>query len=173
MEMLKERIRNINWKSGNGSAYACLVIAVMAAFMLVLHMEYSNIMYARAASSTHADAIADSAAVYAQSYDYAYNQSQAETMMTLLTAYNNGTTGRYELTSNLQFPADDTLKLTCNVQTYFYYPSLSGHETFTVSDTSTVKSVDIWGDIFVVPDSLGHANTPTPSSPPVGDAEIP
>ena len=146
------------------------MIAVMAAFMLVLHMEYSNIMYARAASSTHADAIADSAAVYSQSYDYAYNQSQAEIMTTLLTAYNNGTTGRYELTSDLQFPADDTLTLTCHVQTYFYSPSLTGHDTFTVSDTSTVKSVDIWGDIFVVPDSLGHTSTPPPSFPPSGDA---
>lgn len=156
------RIKEIHWNKGNGAAYACLIISLLAAFLLVMHMEYSNIMYARTISSTRSDAIADSAALYGQSYDYQYNKAQSEIMTTLLTAYNNGASDRYELSSSLDFPADDTLSVTCWAETFFYFPGLTGHDLLTVSDKATVKSVDIWGDIFVVPDSLGHASTPPP-----------
>ena len=91
MKTLIGRFMEISWRRGNGACYACLIISLLAAIMLVLHMECSNIMYASAVASTRSDMIADSAALYAQSYDYKYNKAQAETMATLLTAYNNGT----------------------------------------------------------------------------------
>ena len=172
MKTLIGRFMEISWRRGNGACYACLIISLLAAIMLVLHMECSNIMYASAVASTRSDMIADSAALYAQSYDYKYNKAQAETMATLLTAYNNGTSGRYELASSISFPDDDLLTVKCDVQTFFYFPGLAGHETLTVSDEASVRSVDIWGDIFVVPDSVGHASSPG-TTPPVGDLSVP
>lgn len=172
MKRFISRFKKISWRRGNGACYACLIISLMAAVMLVLHMECSNIMYASAVASTRSDMIADSAALYAQSYDYKYNKAQAETMATLLTAYNNGTSGRYELTSSISFPDDDLLTVQCNVQTFFYFPGLAGHDTLTVYDEASVRSVDVWGDIFVVPDSVGHASAPN-TQPPTGDASVP
>lgn len=172
MKHLIERFQTIHWRRGNGACHACLIISLLATVMLVLHMECSNIMYASAVASTRCDMIADSAALYAQSYDYKYNKAQAETMTTLLTAYNNGTSGRYELTSSITFPDDDLLTVKCDVQTFFYFPGLTGHETLTVSDEASVKSVDIWGDIFVVPDSVGHASSSS-ILPPTGDVTVP
>ena len=154
------QFRTINWKRGNGSIYFGLLICVMSVFMMIPLMEYSNVRFVQDIASSRADMIADSVAVYAQSYDYKYNKSQAATMATLLTTYNNNASNKYELTTNLSFSDDDMLTVKSTVKAPVFFPDMAGDEWLTAHDSSTVKSVDVFGDVFVVPESLGHENEP-------------
>lgn len=158
--LLLTQYRMINWKRGNGSIYFGLIICVMAVFMMIMLMEFSNVRFVQDITSSRADMIADSVAVYAQSYDYKYNKSQAATMATLLTTYNNNASNKYDLTTNLSFSGDDVLTVKSTVKAPVFFPGLAGNEWLTAHDSSTVKSVNVFGNVFVVPESLGHKNEP-------------
>jgi len=147
-------MKRINWKKGSGVFLLSTMTFLLAVAFMSLIMEYSNIQYCNTVSTTRADLIADSVAVYAQSYDYNYNERQAESMSELLTSYNNSTSTKFEIETRINFPETDTLELECIAYVRTYYPQLVGKYLFYLSNTSTVKSVDIYGDIFVIPGNL-------------------
>jgi len=130
----------------------------MSAFMMMLLMEFSNVRFVQDVASSRADMIADSVAVYAQSYDYKYNKAQASVMSTLLTTYNNNASNKFILTTKLSFPSDDVLNVQTTVKAPVFFPDMAGDEFLVVKDDATVKSVDIFGDVFIVPESMRHAN---------------
>lgn len=160
MEKLIKRFQTVSWTRGNGSIYFCLVLCVVMGYMMMLLMQYSDVRFAQDLAASRSDMIADSAAVYAQSYDYKYNKSQAEAMVTLLTTYNNQASDKYELTTKLAFPADDVLTISATVRVPKFFSSPGDEGLFVVKDYAVVKSVDVFGDIFIVPESMGHASEP-------------
>lgn len=168
-------LKKIQWKRGAGVLFLSMTMCLLCVFLMILLMEFSNINFTRTVSTTRCDAIADSVAVYAQSYDYKYNQRQAENMLQLLTTYNNNASPAYELETTIQFPDEDVLKTTCKAKTEPYYPEIMGIDVVTVTNEATVKSVDIYGDIFVVPGDIaqeqheGMTHTPTDVVPGSGD----
>ena len=154
-------IRKIKWNKGSGVLFLGVLVSMMALVLMILVMEFSNIQFCNTLSQTRADLIADSSAIYAQSYDYNYNQRQAEIMAELLTAYNNSVSEKYDIETVLSFPEDDTLTLSCTTYVHTYYPQLMGKTIIYTQNESTVKSVDIYGDIFVVPESLSNYDSMT------------
>lgn len=170
MKHIHVRFREIDWRRGNGAVYFCLVLCVLMCSMMMLLMQYSDVRFTQSLAASRSDMIADSAAVYAQSYDFNYNKPQAETMVTLLTSYNNAASNKYELTTALSFPANNKLTVIAEVMVPKFFATTDGSDMFVVKDSATVKSVDVFGDIFVVPESFGHENqTESPNDIP-GDA---
>jgi hypothetical protein len=156
--------KKISWKKGSASLIIIMATVLMTIYLLLLYMTLTNILYSNTVATTRTDIIADSTAVYAQSYDYKYNKSQADIMATLLTTYNDAVSDSYSLTSNIFFPQDDTLKIKTTVRTRTFYPELLGSNFIYSYGEATVKSVDVWGDILVVPSEIGNNNhqyTPT------------
>jgi hypothetical protein len=121
---------------------------------MILYLVYMNVMYVNIVATTRSDTIADSAAVYAQSYDYKYNKAQAETMVNLLTVYNNRTSDFYNLSTGISFSDDKTLTVKCIASTPTFYPDLMGSDTVYGFAETSVTSVDIWGDVLVVPENI-------------------
>lgn len=174
MKRVVTKLRAISWKRGSGAIYFCLILCVLMAFMMMLLMQYSDVRFAQDLAASRSDMIADSAAVYAQSYDYKYNKSQAEAMVTLLTTYNNRASNKYELTTSLAFPADDLLTVEAPVKVPKFFSDSEKDDLFIVKDSAAVKSIDVFGDIFIVPESMGgHAAEPTvPPTPGTGGADL-
>jgi|GEM_PF-5149316 len=157
-------MKKIDWKKGSGVLLLGTLMSILGLFLMILVMEFSNIQYCNTISTTRTDAIADSTAIYAQSYDYMYNQRQAETMSEMLTAYNNSISTKYDIETSISFPEDDVLDLTCVTYVHTYYPQLMGKTLFYIKNDTTVKSVDVYGDIFVVPESMSGHDSLTNSS---------
>lgn len=155
--MAKEKDNRLDWRRGTASLIICMSITLLIVFLLVLYMTFMNILYANTVATTRADAIADSVAVYAQSYDYEYNRSQAETMTNLLTDYNNNASSFYELETAISFPKDNVLTVKCAVRTPTFYPDMVGSEYVYSYAESTVESVDVWGDVLVVPEDIAQS----------------
>lgn len=152
----------IDWHKGSASLLLCAFLSMAILAAIIIYLLMFSFGYAQSIAVTRCDAIADSTAVYAQSYDYKYNKSQADLMTSLLTTYNNTTSKYYSLSSSLTFPKDDILKVNVVVKTPAFFST-----KYVYSPWSTqVKSVDIWGDILVVPDSIGKDNHQTPDTPP-------
>ena len=59
--------RQVDWKRGSASLIIIMCMSMLACFLLVLYMTMLNVTYANSIAMTRTDAIADSAAVYAQS----------------------------------------------------------------------------------------------------------
>jgi len=129
-------------------------MSLLAVFLLVLYMVLVNILYINSVAATRTDAIADSAAIYAQSYDYKYNKAQAEIMVNLLTAYNNTTSDFYSISAGISFPNDNTLKVKTVVSTPAFYPDMMGSDTLYAFTETSVTSVDIFGDVLMVPEEV-------------------
>lgn len=166
------KAKKIDWTQGSASLIIMMAMALLAVALLVLYMTITNITYANTIACTRTDAIADSAAIYAQSYDYKYNKAQADIMTTLLTAYNNAASDYYNLTAVLLFPEDDVLTVKSYAATPAFYPDLMGTEQIYGRCETSVKSVDIWGDVLVVPDEIGNQQHEAPDTPPnSGDAD--
>lgn len=172
--------RKVDWREGSASLIIVATTCVATIFMLVLYMTFVNITYISSVAITRTDAIADSAAVYAQSYDYNYNKSQAEIMTELLKTYNSDVMTPLSFSAEVSFIDNvgdrnhnsNTLVVTGKATGPAMYPSLMNTNTLTARSQTVVKSVDIWGDIFVVPDEIGNnrdAETPSVDS---GDTDI-
>lgn len=144
----------IDWKRGSASLIIMMCLSLLTVFLLVLYMVCMNIMYINSVAATRTDAIADSAALYAQSYDYKYNKSQAEIMTNLLTTYNNSTSDFYSITSSITFPEDNVLKIKTVTQTPTFYPDMMGSDTLYAFTETSVTSVDIYGDVLMVPEEI-------------------
>lgn len=163
--------RKINWNKGNATLLASMSIILLLVALTWMYIAFADSMYVSAIASTRADATADAAAIYAQSYDYKYNKAQAGIMTTLLGTYNNSTAVDYQLVTSVTFPEDDTLTVRCEAVIGRIFPSLvspyaaAGHET-------TVKSVDIYGDVVVVPEGFGDPKPDDTSQANPGDADI-
>lgn len=144
----------IDWKRGSASLIIIMCMSLLAVFLLILYMVAMNIMYINSVAATRTDAIADSAAIYAQSYDYEYNKSQAEIMTNLLAAYNNSASDFYNISAGVSFPDDKTLKVKTVVSTPTFYPDMMGSETLYAFTETSVTSVDIYGDVLMVPEDI-------------------
>lgn len=144
----------VDWKQGSASLLVTMCMTLLIVVLMILYMVSANILYANSIAMTRTDAIADSAAVYAQSYDYKYNKSQAEIMTNLLTAYNNQSSDFYSISTGISFPDDNTMNVKCVVKTPTFYPDLMGGDQLYAFDESTVKSVDIYGDVLQVPEDI-------------------
>lgn len=150
--------QTINWRRGSASCLLIMAISILAVSMMYLYMTIVNIGYTQSIATTRGDAIADSAAVYAQSYDYKYNHAQAELMTSLLTQYNNNVSDFYNIETAISFGdggTDDTIKESLTIKTKVsapaFYPDLIGSDKIFAVSEATVSSVDIYGDILVVP----------------------
>lgn len=166
--------QKINWAQGSGSMIIIALITMMTIYLLLLYMTITNIFYAKTVATSRTDLIADSVAVYAQSYDYSFNKSRAEEMRGVLTDYNNTTTDAFTISTTLDFPEPissndsiiDRLKISSIVQTVFWYGNTNNY-IYTTAE-SIVDSIDIWKDILVVPDNIGnneHKPTEDPITP--------
>lgn len=144
-------MKKIDWKKGSGTLL--LVVCLIPVFLLfmVLLSEVGNGFYMRTVSITRADAIADSSALYAQSFDWKYNKPQAEIMNGLLTMLNNGTSDDYEITSTITFPEDDLLTVNVHAEKETFFPALHGKEVVNADSEVSVRSLDVYGDILYVP----------------------
>lgn len=149
--------RQVDWKRGSASLIIIMCMSLLACFLLVLYMTMLNVTYANSIAMTRTDAIADSAAVYAQSYDYDYNKTQAEIMVNLLTTYNNATSDFYKISAAVSFPDDRTLTVKSVVTTPTFYPDMLGDDQLYSLQETTVKSVDIFGDVLQVPSDIATA----------------
>lgn len=156
------------------------MICIMAVFMLILYMTIFNATYISSVAVTRTDAIADSAAVYAQSFDYNYNKSQAEIMTELLKTYNSEAVNPLTYSAEISFVDNvgdrnrnsNTLTVTGRATGPALYPDLMKTDTLTAQSKTTVKSVDIWGDIFVVPDEIGNNRDTEEPTVDASDADI-
>ena len=101
----------VDWKQGSASLLVTMCMTLLIVVLMILYMVSANILYANSIAMTRTDAIADSAAVYAQSYDYKYNKSQAEIMTNLLTAYNNQSSDFYSISTGISFSDDNTMNV--------------------------------------------------------------
>lgn len=172
---IKERCQCIQWNRGIVSIMSTLIIVLFMFSLLALLLFYNNMHLTSILSMTRADAIADGTAVYAQSYDYAYNKPQAEQMASLLTVYNKNSSPGESLQATMTFGiAGDTLTIHCWTTSPNAFQKVSG-ESLTIGASSTVRSKNIWGDIFVVPGEIGDANHEIPNiePPPNADIELP
>ncbi|NLT15959.1 MAG: hypothetical protein GXY05_16670 [Clostridiales bacterium] len=153
-------INTIDWKRGNASVLFCVTVILVMTFIMVILMEYSNIRYANGLAASRSDMIADSAAVYAQSFDFKYNKAQAEEMTRLLTEYNNKDNEKYQLNTKITFSEDlnknDLLTVETTVEVPVFFPGLVGTDSVHAKTSTTVASIDIFKGIFVVPESIGH-----------------
>lgn len=164
--------RTINWKRGNATLIASLAIIFLILTMTWLYMVLADSMYVNAVAATRADATADAAAIYAQSYDYKYNKAQAGIMTTLLGTYNNAAAdGKYWLVTTVTFPEDDVLTVRCDAAIARVFPDYAGPYAVNSFET-TVKSVDIYGDVVVVPDGFGDPKPEDDRVSNPGDADI-
>lgn len=165
--------RKMDWNRGSGIFVMMPFLLVFFLVGMLLYMCFLNIMYANTIAMTRSDAIADSVATYSQSYDYKFNHGQAIEMTTELVRLNNlqesqkpdnqrlytlanfqtRTLGKTGTAQGVQ----DTLLLDGEVQMRTFYPSfMGGTEAFCVKSHTEVSSVDIYGDVFVVPDDIGY-----------------
>lgn len=160
-------MKDIQWKKGAGVFLLSTMMCLLCLLLMVLIMEFATVNYTEALASTRSDLIADAVAVYAQSYDYCFNERQAEQMCSLLTTYNNASS-QYTLTTSISFPSEpprvssmdrvaDVVTVDCVATTKPYYPELFGTDSISIRKSSTVRSVDIYGDIFVVPGDLAES----------------
>lgn len=170
----------IDWRKGSATLIVIAMMCVMSVFMLILYMTIFNITYISSVAITRTDAIADSAAVYAQSYDYNYNKSQAEIMTELLRTYNSDSVTPLTYSAEINFVDNvgdrnrnsNTLIVTGRATGPALYPDLMKTKTLTAQSQTTVKSVDIWGDIFVVPDEIGNNRDTAEPTVDTSDADI-
>ncbi len=166
LKQIQARCKQIQWNQGVVCIMSILVITIFLFALVALMMWYSNYFYCSTISMTRADAIADGVAVYAQSFDYEYNKAQGDIMTSLLTRENNELSNKYTLDTSLVYgDRNDQLTIWCTAVAPNLFPSVAG-ETIEVQSNTTVTSVDIWGDIFIVPDSMGTHVTPTPAPAP-------
>lgn len=172
-------MKEIRWNKGSGTFIATLCITLMAMALVFMYLAFTDSMYAGVISRTRSDAIADSTAVFAESYDYKFNQAQAAIMVELLTDYtNNALDGdKYEITSNLTFPtgassnsrAVDSLRIDVIAKIARIFPSVTGENAYAGYST-TVTSVDIYGDTFVVGIDDNRPDDQNQAPPGVADA---
>lgn len=148
--------KEIDWRKGSASLIMFMCMSLLVVMLLILYMATMNILYANTIVMTRSDAIADSTAVYAQSYDYALNKSQAEKMANLLTTYNNQTSDFYSLATGINFPDDNTMNIRCVVTVPTFYPEMMGADQLYSFTDSTVTSVDIYGDVLQVPEDVSN-----------------
>lgn len=141
----------IDWKRGNSSMILGTVMTVMAMMFLILVAEVGNVYWAEAIVTTRTDAIADGAAVYAQSYDWTLNKPQAQIMAAMLTAANDDDKDRYKLFTSTSFADDSTMTVKGTVSTDYLYQQYHETESFFVSDSATVVAKDVNEGILVVP----------------------
>lgn len=147
----RQAIKHISIKKGSGVFFIGCLLCLLAILMTILYVETSNAMYSSTVAMTRSDIIADSSAVFSQSYDYNYNQDQARTMGTLLTDLNNDCNSRYEISSSVYFPAENEIAVDCTAKAKSSYTSLTGVDYYASTKTSVVRSVDIYGDVMVIP----------------------
>lgn len=148
---IKEQICDIDWHKGNGCMLFCSLMLLVGLYLMIFVMEVGNLQYTRSASMVRADAIADSSAVFAQSFDWNYNKPQAEIMAAYLTTFNNAANDEFDLTTEITFPEDNLLTVKTAVTRGTYYPSLAGESSVTYHATSSVRSLDVYGKILLVP----------------------
>lgn len=172
----------IDWRRGAGSMMLSVAFMLAMIALLVLYLTVFNCTYAATLVSTRTDAIADSVAVYSQSFDYRYNESQGELMRSLLTQYNNSS-DFYDLTTSVDFgeanittPGGNRIRQTLTVNgsatVPALYPDLMGTDSLTATASVEVDSVDIFGDTIVVPPEPEAHETPAPSATPGTDTEV-
>ena len=165
--------KKIDWKRGSGTFIATFAITLMTVALTLMYLAFSDSIYTNVIATTRSDAIADAAGIFAQSYDYKYNKGQAGIITTLLGTYNTNASNRYDIVTSVSFPEDDVLTVRCMALIGRIFPSLTGTYAAASHDT-TVKSVDIWGDVLVVPESVGqHSDTSQPPNFNDADATLP
>lgn len=161
----------IDWKKGNATLLASLAVIMLLVAMTCMYIAFADSMYVSAIASTRADATADAAAIFAQSYDYKYNKAQAGIITSLLGKYNNEASDNYILTTSVTFPYDDVLTVRCEAVIGRIFPGLISPYAATY-DEATVKSVDIYGEVVVVPEDFGGPKPEDPPPPNSEDADI-
>lgn len=145
------KIKKIELRKGSGVFFIGCTLCLLAIFLTILYVETANAMYSNTIAMTRSDIIADSSAVFSQSYDYNYNQDQARIMGALLTDLNNESNPNYEISSVMYFPEDNVLTVDCTAKTKSSYTSFTGVDFYSSTKTSTIRSVDVYGEILVVP----------------------
>lgn len=145
-------MKQIHWRQGAGVFIVGVTIMLMAVMFMVLIMESANIQRCQLIADTRSDLIADSTAVYAQSFDYKYNKEQGRAMVSLLTDKNNEVSSGFQIRTDLTYLEDDTLNVSCICETNTFYPGIIGVASVIKQASATVKSVDVYGDVLYVPD---------------------
>lgn len=165
--------RKIDWRRGSGTFLATFAITLMTVALTFMYLAFSDSLYTNVIATTRADAVADSVALYAQSYDYKYNKGQAGIMTTLLGTYNTNASNNYSIVTSVSFPADDVLSVRCEALVARIFPTMTGDYSAAAHNTE-IKSVDIWGDVLVVPESVGqHTDDTPPPNAEDADAALP
>lgn len=145
-------MQKINLKRGAGTFLYGSVLMMLGVLFFILIMEYSSISYNHIVADTRSDLIADSTAVYAQSFDYKYNQAQAKMMCDILTEKNNEASDYFNISSELSFPSDDVLTVECLCETPTFYKNLINVDKIVTKGNCTVRSVDAFNNVLYVPD---------------------
>ena len=133
------------------------VIMLLAVVFMILMVEQSRALYARTIAQTRGNTIADSVAVYAQAWqiDYSYNQEQARSMLDKITELNDPSQGDnvngFDLQTSISFPSDDVLTVGCTTKVLSAYPNISKRESYIVLNETSVRSVNIYEGVVIVP----------------------
>lgn len=141
----------IRWKRGSAAMLLGVFIMLIGVSLLLLVTECGNLYWANTVVTTRVDAVADGAAVYAQSYDWKLNKPQAQIMTAMLTTANDDDTDRYKLFTSVTFEDDTKMTVKGTVSTDYLYPSYHDTEEYIVSAQTNVEAIDAYGDILVVP----------------------
>jgi hypothetical protein len=154
MKKLVLAAKRINWRNGSASILLSVFFTLAGLALMMLVMEYGNVYSVDAVSQTRADAIADSTAVYALSYDSTFNRREAYEQSILLTAYNSSE--RTPLRSEIEVIPDSEGKNTkievkAIARGRFFFPGVTGAETFEITNEAAVEAVGNDDSIVVIP----------------------
>ena len=120
----------ICWKSGNASLISASFLLLLGVVLIILLTECSNLYWCNTVVTTRTDAIADGAALYAQSYDWKLNKPQAQIMSAMLTTANDSDTDRYKLSTSVSFQDDSTMTVKGTASTKYFYPGYQDTEEY-------------------------------------------
>ena len=154
---ITDKLRNINWRRGNGMMMICALIVVLSMAFMMMIIEFNGIYITGAIAQTRADAIADSAASYAVTYDYRLNPREAYEMVALLTAYNSTEakpiTAEAEVISwfdgDGEIVTNKRIIVTVQAESSFYFIDYEGEKDYYVERESEVAAVGP-GDVMIV-----------------------
>lgn len=144
-----KKLKQIKWREGNSILVLGTFAIVLVVFFGLLIAQLSQNLYLDIVCTTRADAIADSTALYAQSYDYQYNKSQAEIMSEIMTDANNDNSN-YHIVTEIDFIDDNTLAVYCEAETERFVQLNGVDPTISSSTITEVRSVDPYGKGIII-----------------------
>ena len=147
MKNILLKIKNINWRQGNGVLLVSVAICLLCLTFIFLLIENNEVFTIAAVAQTRADAIADSSGAYAVMYDYEFNAREAYEMASLLSSYNNSEKKPISTEVELEQDGDGrNVKMTVTVkaESGFYFFNINGDNRYRVKRESVVQVVDPW-----------------------------